>query len=222
MSGRVYLSNGDIVYSPNCSLDVNIPERPDNSSNIFHATPSPRLSDFHQPRWWTPTFGYMAFLPLKPSFTGYPFDRLDHIPPIEKSEGGFHLPGVFVDRWMRLQKLLGYCACLLTLRYKATQIRPFYPSGWGFHGVFRSPGTVRRRAMLSRDWFVIWMTALSYLVAIGDECGSDGIPDWFSALVEASIPQIWVAGVSTSIVSNFSPFVPRVGLFVELVDTEKN
>jgi hypothetical protein len=76
--------------------------------------------------------------------------------------------------------------------------------------------------MLSRDWFVIWMTALSFLVAIGYQAPHEaGMPDWFSALVEAGIPHIWVVGVSTSIISTFLPTVPCVSLFVDLVDADK-
>ena len=227
--GRAVLLNGTIFYSPNCVRDVALPETPDHMRlrNIFADALHPRLEDFHQPRWWTSPFGFLGFLPLQPLFEGYPLDRLAHIPALERSPDGYHLHPPLAQSWHRLEQMLAFAATVLTRRYEVPLLRPFYPCAWGYRNAYKNGHLARQHAVLSRDWFVVWMAALSYLIAMGEyqAAGSDGdIPGWFSALVEVKCEQTWVAGIATSIVATFSRSVPRAGLFVHTIPAlaEKN
>jgi hypothetical protein len=228
-NGRAVLLNGNIFYSPNCARDVTLPETPVHMrlENVFADDRDPRLRHFQQPSWWTSPFGFLGFLPLQPSFQGYPFDRLAHIPTLERSRDGYHLHPALSQSWYRLEQMLAFATLVLSKRYNLVVLRPFYPWAWGYRCPHKDGGIARQRVVLSRDWFVIWIGMLSYLIAMG-ECQTaahDGdIPDWFTTLVEVKCEQIWVAGIATSIAATFSQAVPRVGLFVHALEAkaEKN
>ncbi|KAF9522809.1 hypothetical protein CPB83DRAFT_731291, partial [Crepidotus variabilis] len=68
--GRVYSIKGDIYYSPNCSLDIEVPPPPSQMSTPFISRDSNGkqkmwnldIRDYFRPRWWTTHFGWLAFL----------------------------------------------------------------------------------------------------------------------------------------------------------------
>ncbi|MDT7543806.1 MAG: hypothetical protein QOE33_3725, partial [Acidobacteriota bacterium] len=182
-----------------------------------------RLQHFQSPRWWTGPFGYLSFLPVIPSFTGYPFDRLDHVPPLDRSEEGFRLNPTVADSWRRLERVLIRAIATLASKYPVGVLLPFYPVQWGYLEIYPSHSVAKARAHIARDWFVIFMAGLSFLVAVGSRCPQAGpsVPDWFTTLANAGCAQSWLTGVAASPICEFSPFVSRVGLFLNLLDREK-
>ena len=182
-----------------------------------------RLQHFQSPRWWTGPFGYLSFLPVIPSFTGYPFDRLDHVPPLDQSEEGFRLNPTVADSWRRLERVLIRAIATLASKYPVGVLLPFYPVQWGYLEIYPNHSVAKARAHIARDWFVIFMAGLSFLVAVGSRCPQAGpsVPDWFMTLANAGCAQSWLTGVAASPICEFSPFVSRVGLFLNLLDREK-
>lgn len=182
-----------------------------------------RLENCLTPRWWTAPFGYLSFIPLHPSFTGYPLDRLAHIPPLEMADGGqFQLNRALAEGWYRLEQRLARAISLLLPDYRVGVILPFHPSTWGYGYPHFSHYIARQRAVISKDWFVIFLAGLSFLLAIGDTLTlDDGIPDWFAKLANAGYDQAWLAGIGGSQLRHFSPTCPRVGIIVDFVNPEK-
>src|SRR5215472_5764386 len=80
--GRITLLQGDIFYSPNSVQPAVLPEPPVTDSYLFRES-FVRLQTFFMPRWWTRPYGWLACVPVRPSFSGDPFDRLNYFPPIE-------------------------------------------------------------------------------------------------------------------------------------------
>jgi len=168
-------------------------------------------------------FGYLSVLPLRPSFTSYPFDQLAHIPPLEKTKDGFRLIPALAARWQRLELRLAFAISLLKTKYNIGSILPFFPSAWGYIHPHKSHHIAHQRAVISRDWFSIFMAGLSFLIAAGKSRHPDNtIPGWFTTLAELGFDQTWLSGVASSPVCTFSPFIARVGVFVDLLDQDKD
>ena len=102
-NGHVFLQDGTIYYSPNCSRLAVIPPHTVNTSSPFN---QPRLnaSVFKQPIWWSEFFGWLRFILLAPSFTSAPFTLFSWMPRIEKVEVTFHLPSGLEAKQTRFKK----------------------------------------------------------------------------------------------------------------------
>jgi hypothetical protein len=94
--------------------------------------PYPCLQHYQTPTWWTAPFGYISFLLLYPSFDGYPFDHLAHIPPLDKVEDKYKLNSTLIESWQRIECKLVIACALLVCEYPIMVVRPFYPSAWGY------------------------------------------------------------------------------------------
>jgi len=111
----------------------------------------------------------MAFIPLKFNFNCVPFDRLRFIPiQVTDTDDMFALDAATAQSWLHLQHFLAHVASSLNSRYKVTVIKPHYPSAYNFTEPFRSNLSGRRRLGEAREWFVVWMAIVSYLMAVGD------------------------------------------------------
>ena len=75
-----------------------------------------------------------------------------------------------------------------------------------------------------RDWFVVWMALLSYLIAQAESLTlqnqvsvSEG-KEWYHILREHFDPQ-WLEALQSSVVCSFSEHTERAGLFLDVDDT---
>ena len=226
MQGCVLVINGDIFYSPNSSRQVAAPPPPIPQHNIFNYR-SVCLADFSQPRWWSAEFGWLSFVSLSPSFASFPFDCLTCIPYYcEVVDAGYRFNSNVAGRWSKLDSFLLYITTSLIKAAKVSIIRPFSPWAFGYLDAFKHTGTPHRRATLGRDWFVIWMGMLSYLIAIVDNHRTstldDAVPTWFEILATLGFDQGWLSGIHSSTVCSFSPFTPRTGVFVHLCEEDRS
>ena len=227
-NGRVTLRNGVFIYSPNSLLDAPlIPRRPTDPlvENVFRDARAQRF-DIYQPRWWTTAFGYLSFVPRFPSFTDPPFDCLKYIT-IDKYPEGFILGSSIGARWARLEADLDQAIDILRHRYDIAFIRPFRPGAWQYRH-FWPHQAARERAMRTRDWIIIWMSMLSFSVAVATTKNMDipsdskfAVPEWYTALHEAQMDQIWISSINMSSAVDFYG-TERVGLYLDVVDTETN
>jgi hypothetical protein len=222
-NGQVLVLNGDLYYSPNCTRRVALPP-PDvdqgRERNIFQYR-EVILQHFHQPRWWTLPFGWISFIPLQPQFVGFPFDCLAHLPNrCEKIEKlGFALPQRLVNRWRTLDAALGKATGILIKQHEIPAVRPFSPWAYGYSTAFRSHRIPLQQAAFSRDWFVVWMGLLSFLIAYTESityADAEAVPNWLQLLADLDFNQAWLAGIHRSTVCSFSSETPRAGAFLHL------
>jgi hypothetical protein len=227
-NGEVSVIGNDIFYSPNCPRKIfEVPPPADQTRGLFGlskpATRSHRIGQYHEPRWWTPAFGWLSFLPLQPTFTGYPLDRLANIPCLQKSPQGYYLPIPTVDSWKRLENCLCRAVFLLRLKYSQGMILPWTPCAWGYHAFEKNHAKAKGMNLLSVEWFVLWITAYSWLIAVGRflprDAGEDeveGMEDWFTVLREDGYNEIWLDGLALTMAADFTPHTPRVGVFLDI------
>jgi hypothetical protein len=217
---NVLIHNGEIYYSPNCSRHVQVPPK-------HHGQPpNPFITgkDLNFPRWWSPTFEWMSFIPCNPSYRGFPFGRLAWIPQPEYFQGeGYGLPQQIVDRWARLDDALYHATAVLSKEYKIPAVRPFAPWALYYHSKFKTPGQTAKQASQSRDCFTVWMGLMSYFVAQGVSLVNrkEGVPHWFEILANAGFDQSWLSGVQSSTVCSFGPETRRAGIFVDPFDSQQ-
>ena len=87
--GRLINVSGVDYYSPNCSRTIEVPKETDPKFLLTLG-----WKDFTEPRWWTDTHGWLAFVPREPMLVGFPFDHLARLPQTFSltSEGKYELP----------------------------------------------------------------------------------------------------------------------------------
>ena len=107
--------------------------------------------DFTEPRWWSDTHGWLAFVPCEPMLVGFPFDRLARLPQTytSTSEGKYELLREIVDSWARLDLDLLHVTQRLLGAYRITAIAPYSPWAKGYRGSFKQPHSIKKAAMLS-------------------------------------------------------------------------
>ncbi len=83
--GTVIMRNGNIFCSPNSKRAVSILDEAESSTNPFQTQESINYN-FFQPAWWNWSCGWMAFVPLSPSFLSLPFQSLSWKPRIYRDD----------------------------------------------------------------------------------------------------------------------------------------
>ncbi|KAF8063149.1 hypothetical protein FPV67DRAFT_1672188 [Lyophyllum atratum] len=223
--GRVIVLNGDFYYSPNSSRQVDLPP-PDpyqgTIHNIFDCKDA-RAEIYHQPRWWTRSFGWVAFVPIQPSYTGALFNRLSHVPTYLHAYSniditdGFSLPEDTKAGWMRLEAALASATSLVTKEYTLAAIRPFSPWAVGYAKTRKSYHSAVAHARRSRDWFSVWMGLFSYLIAEAESANQYSFQKaWLDVLLNHDFDQNWIDSVMSSTIYDFTSPNSRAGTFIRL------
>ena len=223
--GRAFISEGVIFYSPNSTRQVMVPARRDNSYR-FHKRDA-YLNRFQTPEWWTLPYGYLCCVPLLPSFNGAAFGCLrDILSTVEGTVYSTHEEYFMSSRktteWLNLETSLIQIAFLLRQKFLVgAALNPIPPSLLGFRERFRTRRYALSRFTASRDWFVIWMSLLSFTIAqIEFTALKHDIPGWFSYLVDENISQVWLNGIHQSGICNFSQSSLRVGVFINWLEKD--
>ncbi|KAG6915610.1 hypothetical protein DXG01_010725 [Tephrocybe rancida] len=219
--GRVLILDGDMYYSPNSSRRVELPpydEHKGRQHKIFERKDA-RVEIYHQPRWWTLTFGWVSFVSIKPCFYSSLFEPLAKFPTrYEKFkqkgiEFGYCLPQKFCDDWRHLEECFVSATSIMADTYETAASRPFSPWALGYAGGYRSYKYAVERATRSRDWFSIWMGLMSYLIAVVQS------PEkWVTLLKGRGFEQTWLDSLLTSTVCDFSSNAFRAGIFLDLIE----
>src|SRR5687768_3397962 len=110
------LIDGAIVFSPHSRRKVQFPPASP-PSRVERYPWAADIKEFHQPQWWSQDFGYLAFLPLVPSFSSILFKQTFSIPHLpERLDGKYHLPTHVVLSLARVEhQLLTMIADLLNI-----------------------------------------------------------------------------------------------------------
>jgi hypothetical protein len=160
-------------------------------------------------------FGWLSFLLLRLTFN-IPFDSLGYIPFYCEvmNDTHYQFNSMSTAHWLKLERFLSHACLCLAKAAEILLIHPFYPQALGYNRTFKHTGTVRKQATLSRDWFVIWIGLLSYLITrVNHYCdaskslgeGTDGAPWWFEVLATQGFPQDWLGDIYSSLACSFSP-----------------
>jgi hypothetical protein len=223
--GRAFISEGVMYYSPNCTRQVEVPPRFDGSYRFEKY--KAYLNRFQTPAWWTTAYGFLSFVPLLPSFSGAAFGCLrDFSSAIEEKwypdYEEYALEAGKATQWLELE------TGLIQIRGKLRQkflvgaaLNPIPPSLLGFRDKFRTRRSAISRVTQSRDWFVIWMALVSFIIAHIEFLEiNHAIPDWFQYLVDVGVSQSWLNGLYQSGLCNFTRTSLRVGVFVDWLEKD--
>ncbi|KDR73904.1 hypothetical protein GALMADRAFT_141674 [Galerina marginata CBS 339.88] len=239
--GRVQIINGDLYYSPNSRRDITDIPKPDHHqkegvcANIFNPSGSlshnvsfMNLSDYQSPRWWNLQFGWVGFTPRNPKFSGPVLAILDRIPQareLDFAEGkGYGMPPEALHEWSGLENDIKHMVMLLGNFTGIPIILPPYPEVFGYKARHSSRKTAILSFRRSRDWFVLWIAAISFRIAVAEtktEATMHSIrlalADWYTHLVSKGCWESWLDGLTMSpMVQDFSLWTERAGTFVSL------
>ena len=230
--GFAFLHDGTIFYSPNSTRRVIVPPRTDTAVYQF-TRKNARLDRFQQPQWWSEPYGFLAFIPLLPSFDGAAFSCLREILAYVRPsiDGKFVLSPEKVAQWKDLEDLIFFICCLLKNEKKfmfGASLTPIAPSYLGYSIPSNDLRAARLRITAARDWFVVLLGHLSFLLRHFEhdqnlnipnpDSNWPSIPRWFIYLESRGVPQSWLCSLRTSTVCDFSSSCPRVGLFLDFLE----
>jgi hypothetical protein len=240
-NGRVQILGGRLFFSPNCSRTVALPPPARDKNNCEHNIFLPSLqpgvrSNYFEldiatyaiPRWWSLIFGWIAFFPLRPSFTGPIFEKLVMPGPyyaFDEERNGYSMPSGLCDKWLQVDNDLSNAVQIICDHYHSIFIYPLRPLSFGFSRTHPRSGALHMSLRKSKDWFVVWMALLSAVIAHADDTyrmvKDSAKPGWHDLLLQHFNPQ-WLDALLASTVLSFSPDTPRTGVFLELSEHDLN
>ncbi|KAH6893787.1 hypothetical protein BKA70DRAFT_1233332 [Coprinopsis sp. MPI-PUGE-AT-0042] len=233
-SGRAFLLDGKLMYSPNSQRVIRspLPHRV-NNMDVNPFQPDVRWEALLHPPRWTRAFGWVSFLPMsRHHFHTTPFHALSFFPQLKCKDGLFSLDEDTVKSWDELGANIRTVVLRLQNHFQAPLVPPYVPRGWGYYRQRRSERKARAITHASRDWFLVWMGALSFLIAYSKA------PDTTQARSLAVIPypngsEPWqqylhtfpdlvrfAQELATSSVVGYTPEAQRVGIVVDFVEKE--
>ncbi|KDR71680.1 hypothetical protein GALMADRAFT_143484 [Galerina marginata CBS 339.88] len=239
--GRAQIVNGDIFYSPNCTRELaNIPEQDSHNILLPYARPeeirAPRnfsrvnLADYQSPRWWSIPFGWVAFVPTRPDFFGPILGTMNRLPQCNElrfEEGlGYSMPEGILRVWRDLELDIIHAVGLLAVHTESSPLLPAYPTIFGYRHHHKSWRAALIAFERSRDWLVMWISVLAYLIAVAETKTSArenspllALTDWYSHLVKNGCSESWLEALTmSSMICEFTLWAERAGTFVSLTD----
>jgi hypothetical protein len=243
-NGRVQILNGRLFYSPNCSRTVDHPppirDERDGEPNPFLPSISNRrrnyfeldITKYASPRWWTLAFGWISFFPLTPSLCGPIFEKLfmprSHHYVFDEELDKYFMPLNLLEKWLRVDHDLSDAVYLIRHRYLIPFVYPINTFSFGYSKGHTRSGALHMALRKGRDWFVVWIALLSYVIAGAEDIYSSvknstirAKPSWYDILLEHFDAQ-WLDALYASTICSFSPQTPRAGIFLELEVFDSN
>ncbi|KAG2017314.1 hypothetical protein CC2G_006832 [Coprinopsis cinerea AmutBmut pab1-1] len=159
---------------------------------------------------------------MQPNFRGYPFDWLNIIPdpvPDDNNADKIRMPSDMMEIWKWIERELYKAVTKLKSSYEIPMVLPFMPWAHGYCWKFNASDKPRYFKCLkaSRDWFAVWMGALSYLTAMARWKqekrlfnGYHGMPPWHEVLVGHVDPS-FLDQIHNTQILDYSCNCPRLG-----------
>ena len=192
---------------------------------------------FKQPVWWSVFWGWQSFIPLSPSFTSSPFETFCWMPHVQavdvfctlpsgekQVERKYQMAEDDISNWKHRENLITNAAQIIRLQYKISGNTPPLPSSFHYDKPHKSFNVAKRMISVSRDWFVIWMGLLSYIISQTKVQHPHSVavlppsplPFWYEYLREIhKYPDSWLDGLSSSTVCSFNIKTPRAGVIFQ-------
>ena len=147
--GRVQILNGHLFFSPNCSRTIDYPPPLEDKNGCLHNIFMPDrqstgrrnffeldIAAYAVPRWWSLSFGWIAFLPLYPSFTGPIFEKLimpgNHLRHFDEETHRYSMSPSLRNKWLQVERDLLDAIHIIRCHYDTAFVYPLQPSGFGF------------------------------------------------------------------------------------------
>ncbi|KAF6745926.1 hypothetical protein DFP72DRAFT_823587 [Ephemerocybe angulata] len=226
---------GTLYHSPNSPSAVSTPFtddcccihnpfQPDKTGCLRVQYPS-----FVGPREWTQEFGWLAFVPASRWYdegAGGILSELAHSPPVmhEVTEEGVHYYKAKCDRLKDLEDCLFKAVTALRGKYHTPCILPYLPHKIGYMRAFSNKGILERKLVEGREWCLVWLGALSFLIAWARTPADlpEGLrlayPEWRTVLREAGVGEGWIDDVLQSAICDYSGGSHRAGCIIRLAN----
>ncbi|KAH6874228.1 hypothetical protein BKA70DRAFT_1129227 [Coprinopsis sp. MPI-PUGE-AT-0042] len=142
------------------------------------------------------------------------------------------MDGDTINSWDELGSNIRTVVLRLQNHFQAPLVPPYVPRGWGYYRQRRSERKARAITHASRDWFLVWMGAISFLIAYSKAPDtsqarslavipySNGLEPWQEYL--HTFPELvrFAQELATSSVVGYTPKAKRVGIIVDFVEKE--
>ncbi|TEB18777.1 hypothetical protein FA13DRAFT_1648062 [Coprinellus micaceus] len=232
--GRMQTVDGVLYYSPNAREDTRLePQVTPFFNNPFvkkTADENARTyNDFKAARYWSQSFGWISFIPVKPwarGGGGAILMELATLPAIERltNASGETIGYAIASScgWPRLESDLFKVVVTLTKKFHIPCILPAMPHTYGYRGTYSSRSILSTKIRLAREWFMVWLGALGYAIAWlqspsdSTERVRAGYPEWRSALQTEGLPLWWLDEVLHSPICSFHIGNPRAGCIINV------
>ena len=238
-NGRVQILDGCLFFSPNCSRTVDLPpparDKNDCEPNIFLPRLQPNgwhnyfeldIARYKIPRWWSLPFGWIAFFPLYPSFSRPIFEKLvlpsnqQHV--FDDKHCQYLLAWGLSQKWLQVDNDLSDAVHIICCHYHSAFIYPLQPSGFGFSRSHKCSGALHMSLRRSKDWFVVWMALLSFVIPHAEYFylrHKDSVrfakTHWHDLILQHFNHQ-WLDVLLALTVCSFSAHTARTGVFLDL------
>jgi hypothetical protein len=196
--------------------------KPNGRCNYFELD----IADYTIPRWWSLAFGWISFFPLYPSFSGPIFEKLilpaNHCHTFDENRGEYSLGSGLSKKWLQVEDDLSDAVHIVRCHYHSAFIYPLQPSAFGFSRAHRRPGALHMSLRKSKDWFVVWMALLSFVIAHAEDIypiDKDSVrfakTHWHELILQHFNYQ-WLDALLASTVCSFSRHTHRTGVFLDI------
>jgi hypothetical protein len=164
--GFAFLYNGNKYYSPNSSRRFAVPQQNCRPRPFKFDPKTNCYAEFASPSWLLPGFCYFSFLPSVPIFSGRIFSCLQdseiHLSQLPNKR--FCLHRLVLTKWRDLEeRILLTTKFLLEREEPNLVILPPPPSLLGFLETDFSYNVTMEKIKRSRDWFLMWIAAATFL-----------------------------------------------------------
>lgn len=230
---------GVFYYSPNSSRDTRLMLHPNFDGNNPFKPQAPlrsdvRYSDLLQPQPLTKAFHWISFIPAEHWYktSPNPLTRiLSHFPDISTSfrddSAKPRYQVIPANSWTQLENDIFKAVAALRNKFELPCVLPFLPNSLGYLGGYENKAQLFSVLREARDWFSVWLGALSYSIAMASsrheltKLKFMGYPDWRRVLLEEGFSESWIDDLEHSPVCQFDLSVPRVGgIFKTLIDQD--
>ena len=140
----------------------------------------------------------------------------------------YFMPSNLSEKWLRVDQDLFDAIYLICHRYLIPFVYPINTFCFGYYKGHTWSGALHMALRRGRDWFIVWMALLSYVIARAKDIYSsvkDSVvlakPSWYDILLEHFNAQ-WLNALYASTVCSFSPHTPHAGVFLELEVFDSN
>ncbi|KAH6877446.1 hypothetical protein BKA70DRAFT_1448133 [Coprinopsis sp. MPI-PUGE-AT-0042] len=232
--GRAFLLDGRLMYSPNSQRVIQSPPpHRINNVDVNPFQPNVRWEALLHPPRWTRAFGWVSFIPMsRHHFHTTPFHQLSFFQQLKYEDGLFSMHEDTVKSWDELGSNIRTVVLHLQNHFHAPLVPPYVPRGWGYDKRHCSERKARALTHASRDWFLVWMGAISFLIAYSKAPNTsqarslavipfpNGSEPWQEYLHTFQELLRFVQELATSSVVGYTPEAQRVGIVVDFVEKE--
>ncbi|RXW17504.1 hypothetical protein EST38_g8347 [Candolleomyces aberdarensis] len=235
-TGRFLYQGGVRYYSPNSIRGVSLSVGPlEKDSSPFkprgERRSEIRYDDLLKPRIWEKPFYWISFIATKHWYKRYhlpPLRHLLHLPEISLSTDCEN-PGYHIDAknpFTQFENEIYRAVAALRNKFDLPCVLPFLPNALGYLSTFKIRAQLVHTLEETREWFSVWLGALSYCLVMADTRQVDtegqrlgGYPSWRQVLREEGLTDAWIDEVVASPICQYSEINTRIGCVLEVIDS---